>query len=257
MLQRSGASGLPRIYHVSYRTPRIGFLFADDGSTDATAQTIGKIVALYPEQAELLQLPKNQGKAEAVRRAVLHISDSSNKSTWIGFWDADLATPLSEIPVFLDILTRQPGIHGIIGSRWKHLGAEIERSPFHDFTGTVVAALLSLFLRFPVYDSQCGAKIFKTSLAEVIFRRHFLSRWLFDVELFCRMEMIYSRQYLSRHILEKPLTAWRDVAESKLTWRHGLRIFWELAGIIRLYRNRLKASRKSVYYVKETGGAPI
>jgi hypothetical protein len=43
-------------------------------------------------------------------------------------------------------------------------------------------------------DTQCGAKIMHKEIVEKRFRKKFLTKWLFDVEIFMRMKKIYGKQ---------------------------------------------------------------
>ena len=57
----------------------------------------------------------------------------------IGFWDADLATPLSELPAFVDLLAARPEIELVIGSRVKLMGRSIERRAWRHYSGRLFA----------------------------------------------------------------------------------------------------------------------
>jgi glycosyltransferase involved in cell wall biosynthesis len=74
----------------------VRFVFVDDGSKDATAEVVRAIGREWPDRVHLLQLARNQGKAEAVRSGILEAARL--QPDLIGYWDADLATPLMEIP---------------------------------------------------------------------------------------------------------------------------------------------------------------
>ena len=87
--------------------------------------------------------------------------------------------------------------------------------------------LIRLLARLPVYDTQCGAKMFRRALAREIFAQPFLSRWLFDVELLKRIP----RPMLETAVAEVPLASWRDVAGSKLGWRDAFRQIYDLIRI--------------------------
>ena len=97
----------------------------------------------------------------------------------VGYWDADLATPLSTIPEFIDKFRSNRELVAVCGSRILRLGASIHRSVFRHYFGRVFATIASNILKIPVYVTQFGAKLFRTEHAELIFSKPFLSRWFF------------------------------------------------------------------------------
>jgi len=104
----------------------------------------------------------------------------------VWFWDAYLATPLSTIPEFIGKFQSSRELVAVCSSRISRLGANIHRSVFRHYFGRVFAMVASNILNILIYDTQCGAKLFRTEHAELIFYEHFISRWVFDVELFAR-----------------------------------------------------------------------
>jgi len=202
--------------------PGLAFLFVDDGSTDATASVLSHLASASPA-IEALYLPKNVGKAEAVRAGLRHLLENGGTGL-VGFWDADLATPIEEVQRFVQIFERKTAMGMVIGSRWPHLGAHIDRTAFRNLTGALMKFLIRVVLRLPVYDTQCGAKVMTRALAERLFARPFVSRWLFDVELFRRM----GRNAVLRQVQELPLDDWRDVAGSKMSFRSAALSFFDL-----------------------------
>src|SRR3712207_417180 len=100
--------------------PDVTLLFVDDGSKDRTLEVLEGIRAAHADGVEVLRMPRNSGKAEAVRTGIKHCFDRG--FALAGFWDADLATPLWEIPEFLKVLEERPELDMIFGSRVKLLG---------------------------------------------------------------------------------------------------------------------------------------
>jgi dolichyl-phosphate beta-glucosyltransferase len=79
--------------------------------------------------------------------------------------------------------------------------------------------MASITLRLAIYDTQCGAKLFRvTPELGVILREPFLSRWVFDVEILARSIAFHKGDvgYLHQAIYEFPLPRWHDVAGSKV-----------------------------------------
>src|SRR4051794_16282819 len=98
----------------------VQLLFVDDGSGDATLRVLEELTRLDPARMSVLPLSRNGGKAEAVRRGLLEACKS--KPTYVGFWDADLATPLDDVLVFMRILDERFDIQMVFGSRVHLLG---------------------------------------------------------------------------------------------------------------------------------------
>ena len=215
----------------------VHFLFVDDGSTDGTAAALGRLIERHPAACRVLRLPENVGKAEAVRSGMLAAFAESYSS--VGFWDADLATPLDAIPRLDALLRERPDLYMVFGSRVRLLGREIHRSPARHYLGRMFATAVSLLLRLPVYDTQCGAKIFRAvPEVEGLFRQPFLSKWIFDVEIIARL--IHSlgpdgASLAAERIYEYPLHEWHGVAGSKLRSRDFLAATVELTRIYRRY----------------------
>jgi dolichyl-phosphate beta-glucosyltransferase len=214
------------------------FLFVDDGSTDGTADLFELLIARNPRQFQALCLPHNVGKGEAVRQGILKALES--RPAYVGFWDADLATPLEAIAAFRDQLIAHPQLEMVFGARVRLLGRIIERKAAKHYLGRIFATAVSAVLRLPIYDSQCGAKMFRSSPeVERLFQQPFRTRWIFDVEILARLIAARRGRLLPQAeqvIYEYPLTEWRDVAGSKVTVWVYLRAAYDLVRISRTYR---------------------
>jgi len=227
---------------------QITFLFINDGSTDKTCQLLELLCASDPTKFFLLDIRSNNGKAEAVRRGILAALNAH--PDYVGFWDADLATPLDAIPQFIDVVESRPTLEMVFGARVKLLGRKIERRTFRHYSGRVFATVVSRILRLPVYDTQCGAKVFKVSLLlETLFHEPFHSRWIFDVEILARLIQARRGTQLPQPeavIYEFPLLEWRDVPASKLTYSDFVRAVWELRQINNIYSCHNKTDKPSL-----------
>jgi glycosyltransferase involved in cell wall biosynthesis len=215
----------------------VTFLFANDGSTDGTARILDELAASDPSRFAVLHLEQNSGKAEAVRRGVE--ASFTRGPDFVGFWDADLATPLTELPGFIRVFRDRPEIQMVFAARVRLLGREISRRPSRHYVGRVGATLISSSLGLAVYDTQCGAKLFRVSDdIRAAFAQPFLSRWIFDVEIIARYVQRCGRDAASRAIYELPIFHWRDVGGSKVQSRDFIRALRDLWKIHRAYNSR-------------------
>jgi dolichyl-phosphate beta-glucosyltransferase len=220
-------------------------LFVDDGSGDATLSVLERIRAAAPQTVRILALEKNRGKPEAVRHGFLHALEwpADEAPEVLGFWDADLATGLEELPAFCAELERHEAIDIVLGARVKLLGRSIERKAWRHYFGRCFATAVSQALSLGVYDTQCGAKLFRVNEAlRTAFAAPFFTRWIFDVEILARYLGYYATRGISiaERVVELPLMAWRDVAGSKVRFSAGLRAFVDLAKIHRVYVRPLR-----------------
>ncbi len=223
------------------RHPNVRFEFVNDGSTDETQAKIEEIAGAVGESASVMALPDNRGKAEAVRQG-MHELLADPALQWVGYWDADHATPLEEIARFMSLAGARPELHFICGSRIKRMGATVERFWYRHYFGRIFATAASLALGLPIYDTQCGAKLIRTELAERLFERPFISRWLFDIELIARMIQDEGRAAVEQALFELPLDRWRDPGSSKVRLSYIPRVPIELFRIRWAYRKALRAS---------------
>ena len=207
--------------------PQIHFLFADDGSKDNTSEILQKASQDYPNM-HFYKAPQNMGKGEVIRNAYQHLKKQSDfeKIEWIGFWDADLATPIYEVENMLKYASfyGESSVRSIWGSRLYRLGSRIVRSPIRHYLGRGFATVVAYLLKVESYDSQCGAKLFNREAAELAFREPFISRWIFDVEILLRLQQ--------KGVIEYPLREWCDIPGSKMKiGREILRVFKDILKI--------------------------
>jgi dolichyl-phosphate beta-glucosyltransferase len=219
----------------------VEFLFVNDGSADATLDMLQKLRCASPDTIRVRDQQPNRGKAEAVRTGMLEALDTD--ADFIGYWDADLATPLNALSSFLQLLEDRPTIDVVLGSRVKLLGRSIERHAWRHYLGRVFATFVSEMLRLPVYDTQCGAKMFR-STAELrrALARPFNTSWLFDVEILARLieECPAGTNAVARSLYEFPLDEWRDVPGSKLTGASYARAATSILTLYREYGDMLR-----------------
>ena len=207
-------------------------IFVDDGSTDATPSILRELAAEH-DAIRVLTLAHNSGKAEAVRLGLRAAIDRG--SAIVAYLDADLATPAAELVRLIDVMREQPERTAVLGSRVALLGHVVRRRPARHYLGRLYATAASLALGVAVYDTQCGAKVFRVGppLRRAL-AAPFHDPWSFDVELLARLLPGPGRSDGS--VLEVPLREWHDVPGSSVGAWQGLRALTALAGLRRRVR---------------------
>ena len=222
------------------REPSVGFVLVNDGSRDATVALLCALGAGDGVAFSVVDLPRHLGKAGAVRAGLA--AGFGSGAEFVGYWDADLATPLEEIPRFVEVLTRLPGIDLVFGARVQLLGRSVRRSSVRHYLGRVFATAVSHVIGLPIYDTQCGAKLLRrTPELEALFATPFAVGWTFDVEILARLIRSRAEGRLppaAEAVYELPLDRWHDVAGSKVRPVDFFIAFFEIAKIWYRYRWR-------------------
>lgn len=205
----------PRDEFISYykKNRDIYYCLVNDGSNDGTLSLLHELRKLRESRILVVDLGKNKGKGEAIRIGIQRTMNWKNFK-FLAYFDADFSTPLYEVERMLKIANDDYWL--IMGSRIRRMGSNIIRSDFRHYLGRVFATIVGTLLKLPVYDTQCGAKLIKSSIAGKIFKNPFYSKWLFDIEIIFRFLKEYGYYYAERYIYEIPLTEWIEKGGTKL-----------------------------------------
>lgn len=213
--------------------PETFICFVNDGSKDDTLGVLNILKAKHNAQIHILSLEKNSGKAEAVRVGINYCNQNFQHK-FIGYLDADLATTLEE---FIDLRNYLTGeVVFSFGSRIRKIGSTIERENSRFLIGRVVATFISNILDIKVYDTQCGSKLFTKEISEELFQKEFISKWLFDVEIFYRMILLFKREKAIKKMHEVPLKLWVEKGDSKVKFTYGFKLWFDLYKISKNYK---------------------
>lgn len=208
--------------------PTTQLLLVDDGSSDATLEMMHELAQADPDGIAVLAL-EHGGKAEAVRLGMLE--GLRQRASIVGYLDADFSTPASEVPALLETLN-DAAVDAAIGSRVALLGRQIYRRPLRHYLGRLFATLASLALQMTVYDTQCGAKLFRrTPALYAALATPFRGRWTFDVELLARLAYGVRGSPAAGAIVEVPLHKWRDVGGSRIRPLDLIHAAWDLVRV--------------------------
>lgn len=210
--------------------PDHAFIFVNDGSTDLTIELFEKIKSTC-NNAYFVDLKNNIGKAEAVRAGMAY-GTKEISSTFYGYIDADLATPLSFIEVMEAVLAQEKNLDMVFGSRELAAKDAVERKTFRHVAGRLVSGMLNWALTKKYHDTQCGAKLFSTKAATYIFEKPFTTTWIFDVEIIKRLET--NPDFGSQVIKEIPVNQWKDVGNSKVSTFYFFRLLGEVMRVKRM-----------------------
>jgi dolichyl-phosphate beta-glucosyltransferase len=197
-------------------------IVVDDGSTDATyAVAAESLRGLPPERARIIRYSPNRGKGYAVRVGLLAAT-----SPIALFTDADLSTPLTEIPKVVDPIERGE-CDVAFGSRaLDRTLIEVRQPGFRESGGRVFNWLLRAGTGLPFLDTQCGFKAFRMSRFRPILEAATIERFGFDVEL------LYLANRAGLRLREVPVR-WRHCEGSKVSlFRDGLAMLQEV-GLVR------------------------
>lgn len=192
----------------------------DDGSRDATAE----IVQRELPSARLIRHGRNRGKGAGVRSGVL-----AAQGKFIAFVDADLATPIEELP---GLWTRlEEGADLVAGVRNWPDGRDYRDSepPLRRAFGRVFNLAVRMLGLSHLRDTQCPFKLFRGDAARLLFGSARVDSIVFDVEI------LYMARLAGLRIAAVPVT-WENVAGSRMrvTFNHAWTVGRDLLRI-RLY----------------------
>jgi glycosyltransferase involved in cell wall biosynthesis len=190
-------------------------IVVNDGSRDNTADLV-RSFAQKSSSLRLVENPGNRGKGYSVRHGMLNA-----RGRVILFTDADLSSPIEEVPKLLKAL--EDGADIAIGSRWLRSELQTQRQPLHrQLFGRVFNLLLRITLGLQFRDTQCGFKAFRRRAAQTIFPLQKIERWGFDPEI------LFLARKFGFKVTEVPV-AWGHSGETRIhPLVDGSRMFSEM-----------------------------
>ena len=208
--------------------------FVNDGSKDNTLHLLNELAKGNEDRISVYHCEKNGGKAEAVRLGMLHLA-KDQQFDYIGFLDADLSTNFDD---FQDLVTTisNSNFQIVSGSRMSRMGADITKESARAIISKAINFIIRKTLGMEINDTQCGAKIMTKEIVEKTFQTRFLTKWLFDVEIFMRMKKVYGSKEAKVLICEQPLKRWIHADGSKLSMKDSIKIVGQIGQIAFSYR---------------------
>ena len=208
--------------------------FVNDGSTDNTLNVLNTLSKDREANISVFNCEKNGGKGEAVRQGVLHLAKDPQLD-YIGYLDADLSTDFKDFDDLVKTIETSK-FKIVSGSRMSRMGAHITKESARKIISKTINLIIRSILKMPFNDTQCGAKIMDKDIVKHMFKTPFITRWLFDVEIFIRMRKHYGKKEAISYICEKPLKRWIHADGSKLSMKDSIKIIGQLGQIAWHYR---------------------
>ena len=182
----------------------------DDGSRDSTVQLAREA------GARVLQNPGNRGKGYSVKHGMLEA-----QGEWALFTDADLSSPIGELEKLWSAVERE-GAQVAVGSRAVDRSlVGVHQPMLREAVGRVFNAAMRLVTGLPFKDTQCGFKLFQTSIGRKVFSRQQLDGFGFDVEV------LFIAKKLGFRAVEVPVR-WDNVEGTKVSLLLGFKAFLDL-----------------------------
>ncbi len=207
--------------------------FVNDGSTDNTLEVLEELRKGNESNISIYNCEKNGGKAEAVRQGIQFLMQDE-QFDYIGYLDADLSTDFRDFDDLVKTIETS-NFKIISGSRISRMGADITKESARKVISKTINLIIQKILGMPFKDTQCGAKVMNREIASTMFKKKFVTKWLFDVEIFMRMRKHYGKKEATNMICEQPLKRWIHADGSKLSMKDSIKIVGQLARIAVVY----------------------
>jgi len=193
-------------------------ILVDDGSADETRKVMDEAAARHPA-VKIVLLPKNRGKGRALAEGV-----QVSRGETVLVTDADLSTPIDELPKLEAALAKGAGV--AIGSRAvRGSRVELAQPIYRVLMGKVFNLIVQAVLLPGIWDTQCGFKLFRGDIARDVFAGLTTDGFGYDPEV------LYLAKKKGMRIAEVPVV-WRNSAPTKVSavrssldmFRHVLRV---------------------------------
>ena len=178
-------------------------ILVDDGSSDGTRKVMDAAAARHP-RVRVEALPRNRGKGRALAKGV-----EAARGDQILLTDADLSTPINELPKLQAALARGAGVaiasRALRGSR-----VEVSQPVYRVLMGKAFNLVVQAVLLPGLWDTQCGFKLFRADVGHSVFSALITDGFGYDPEV------LYRARKQGVTIAEVPVV-WRNSAPTKVS----------------------------------------
>lgn len=195
-------------------------IVVDDGSRDRTADVAEQFASTHDE-FRVIRHGMNRGKGAAVRTGF-----RESRGDLVLFSDADLSTPMEELPRMVDAL--KDGADFVLASRaMPDSNVEIHQAWYRERMGKTFNVFVRAATGIPIRDTQCGFKLLRGADARALAREMKEDGFSFDVELV----LLARRRGLT---LRELAVTWRNDVGSRVNpIRDSLHMLGSLFRIVR------------------------
>lgn len=211
-------------------------VFVNDGSTDDTEKKLYKIskeinVSVDDEVARVISYKKNRGKGYALKTGIDTVT-----TDWVLTIDADMAAKPQEIlswkkNKYIDL---HPDHTIYIGSREKGFDQHMVKSKFvRRKLGLAFSFFTQTLTGLPFRDTQCGFKLYPTSIAREVFNELEDYGFAHDVEVLVKL------QQMGITITSLPLH-WQHVSGSKVNvFKDSIKMLHTVVKVRKKYKTKV------------------
>jgi len=205
-------------------------IFIDDGSEDKTYYVIKNFISLFSFNKKiklvLLKNYRNFGKGYSLKKGVKY-----SRAQWILTSDIDFSVNINQFQKWFADTASGKNYSIYFGSR-NHPESKVKKNFLRYLLGQVYRFLIYFLFKIKFYDTQCGYKLYKNSIAKKIFSKLKDNRFAHDVEIV----LIANNKKIS--IKEMPVN-WIHKNDSKVNILKDIFImFWDLLMIKKRFLNR-------------------
>ena len=209
----------------------VNWIFVNDGSNDGTKNLLTQI-----SNSSLINLERNSGKAEAIRKGILETFNINQSDIFhFGYLDADSAFKFEDIKNIIRLsFSKESTYDSHWGSRVALSGRNITRNNIRHILSRILITIFGYRLGNLPYDPQTGFKIFKFNKVQMaIFDKNFETKWFVDLEILLRFKAISNKDM---KVWEEPVNTWKDIAGSKIRGVELITVFRDLVKILLIIR---------------------
>ena len=205
-------------------------IFIDDGSTDKTFSIIKNFISAYKNNKKirvlLIKNYRNFGKGHSLKKGILH-----SRAEWILTADIDLSVNINQYQKWSLNRISQKNYFIYFGSR-NHPNSKVQKTLLRYLLGQIFRFLIYFLFKIKFYDTQCGYKLYKNTVAKKIFSKLKDDRFAHDVEV------ILIANFMKILIKEMPVD-WTHKNHSKVNiFKDVFIMIWDLLKIKKRFLNK-------------------